>query len=283
MNASGPRKVSRSAGRGSACSSRASVSSMMLPSTCWPPPARRARSRSTPSSRRRTRRTSRGSSMRTFDTGTTAEASSRSTCTLRGTAMAVARSEGSATVRRPSGLSSRTTSPVSVTHAVVESPAKASVTRKAGTGRSPTRTTSRPPTSIVTGAFLIVAGSNIVHSWRAPAARPSLARRRARLSISAGGSASVRVSVRDVPPLVIVSESVRPFNVPLTETGPVPGSREKSNDRSSNARSTRAVVRMMAGVVAPRSDICRRPSSCSSNPSSVAMVWPTVKPIFSPR
>ena len=36
-------------------------------------------------------------------------------------------------------------------------------------------------------------------------------------------------------------------------------------------------------VSRPSSDICRRPSSCSSKPSSVAIVWLTVNPIFSPR
>ena len=57
--------------------------------------------------------------------------------------MATARSDDSATVSRPIGLSSRTTSPVSVTHDVVCRPPKERSTRKAGTGRSSTRTTSR--------------------------------------------------------------------------------------------------------------------------------------------
>ena len=65
-------------------------------------------------------------------------------------------------------------------------------TLKAGIGRPPATTTSRLPTSTTTGALLSVAGSNTISWWRAPAVRPPLARRRARLSISAGGSFSVR-------------------------------------------------------------------------------------------
>jgi hypothetical protein len=64
---------------------------------------------------------------------------------------------------------------------------------------------------------------------------------------------------------------------------PVPGSSENSNDCSAKVASTRAVVRIAAAVVAPSSDICSCPSSCSSNPASVRTVCRTVKPIFSPR
>ena len=56
--------------------------------------------------------------------GTTAAASSMSVCIWPGTASAVARSGVSLTTMRPSGLSSRTTSPVSVTHEVDVIPAK---------------------------------------------------------------------------------------------------------------------------------------------------------------
>ena len=213
--------------------------------------------------------------------GTTAAASRRSVCTRPGTAMIVARSAASRTVKMPSGLSSRTTSPVSVTHEVVRSPANTMSTRNAGKRVAPTRTTSRSPTSRTTGALLRVAGSNSIHSWRAPGTSPSLASLRPRLAASRGGSASVRVSVRVRPPVVSsrirrhgsavgqssvgvpseVPEAVRssasafepdavpakcpsngPSSRPVTETGPVPGSSENWNERRVNVSSTSTVV-----------------------------------------
>ena len=42
---------------------------------------------------------------------------------------------------------------------------------------------------------------------------------------------------------------------PATEIGPVPGSSENSNDRSTKASSTRAVVRIFAAAGAPSSVI----------------------------
>src|SRR5437870_8755066 len=54
-----------------------------------------------------------------------------------GTASVCARSADSRTVIKPSGLSSRTTSPVSVIHDVVRSPWYSISTRNAGIGRSP--------------------------------------------------------------------------------------------------------------------------------------------------
>ena len=77
--------------------------------------------------------------------------------------IARALSADSRTVMRPSGLSSRTTSPVSVTHDVVRRPANSMSTRNAGTGTPAPRTSSRRPTSTTTGEFLSVAGSNMVH------------------------------------------------------------------------------------------------------------------------
>ncbi len=199
------------------------------------------------------------------------------------TASCVACSCGSRTESRPSGLSSRITSPVSVIHDVVEMPANDSSARNAGVGRPPVITTSRRPMCTATGALVSVAGSNTMKRWVAPSVRPALARRRPRLSIRAGGSASVRTSVRVPAPLRISSVSLRPSSRPDMVSGPVPGSSEKSKERSVKAWSTLAVVLRMAGVVAPSSDICSRPSSCSSKPSSVGTTWPTVKPIFSPR
>ena len=172
---------------------------------------------------------------------------------------------------RPIGLSSRTISPVSVTHDVVVRLLNVMRTLNAGIGRRlPMVTTSRAPTSIFTGAFFIVAGSNTIHSFVAPAVKPSLASLRPTLNISAGDSASSRVSDRVPEVPVMSSNSFRPFSRPLIDIGPVPGSSEKLKDCSWNERSTRAVVLRIAAVVAPSNENCNRPSSCSSKPSSVA-------------
>ena len=61
--------------------------------------------------------------MRARMVGTTAAAANRSACTRLETASWTACSCGSRTDSSPSGLSSRITSPVSVTHDVVEMPA----------------------------------------------------------------------------------------------------------------------------------------------------------------
>ena len=58
----------------------------------------------------------------------------------------------------PSGLSSRTISPVSVIQAVVFNPLNSISTRNAGIGVLAARTISRSPTLTVTGAFRSVAG-----------------------------------------------------------------------------------------------------------------------------
>ena len=106
---------------------------------------------------------------------------------------------------RPIGLSSRTISPVSVIHAVVVMPLNVMSTLNAGIGRRvPAVTTSRAPIAMLTGAFFIVAGSNTAHCRVVPGVRPSAARRRPTLSISAGVSISWRVSVR-VPDLLLMS------------------------------------------------------------------------------
>ena len=215
-----------------------------------------------PATSSRTRRTSRGSAIGWVITGTTADAASMSVRTSPGTAFAMARSADSRTVISPSGLSSRTTSPVSVTQEVVRIPANSISTRKAGIGRLPIRISSRSPTSRTAGIFARVAGSKIIHSCRAPGVRPPLASRRPMLIGSTGGSSSSRTSVRVPPDVVIPSVSChRPESPtggstrPLTSTAPVPGSSENSNDWRTKSRSTRAVVRSLAAVCAPSSVI----------------------------
>ena len=142
-------------------------------------------------------------------------------------------------VMNPSGLSSRTISPVSVIQAVVFRPANSISTRDAGIGALAERTISRAPTFTVTGALRRVAGSNMLHRWLEPGASPSSASRRTRLSESIGRSARRRTSVRVRPPLVIEISRSRPRTVPPILIGPVPGSSANSNDCSSNARFTR--------------------------------------------
>ena len=114
-------------------------------------------------------------------------------------------------------------------------------------------------------------------------ARPSAASRRERFNERAGGSASSRLSVRLPEGVSTVRSSRRPSTVPFTATAPVPGSSEKAKDLSAKAWSTIAEVWMRAAVVAPSSAIWSWPSSWSSKPSLVGTVWPTMKPIFSPR
>ena len=81
----------------------------------------------------------------------------------------------------------------------------------------------------------------------------------------------------------MVRSSRRPSSVPEISMGPVPGSRENENERRVKLLSTRTTLLSWAAVGAPRSVICSRPSSRSSKPSSRGVVWPTEKPIFSPR
>ena len=220
---------------GSGFSVSASRTSTTLPLTVWPAPCTSGPERSTPSTRATSRSTAVGSSMRRTPagSGTTAAASSMSLWISPGTASAVARSGVSLMTRKPSGLSSRTTSPVSVTHDVEVMPAKRVRTLKAGTGRSATRTTSRASTSTTIVSLRRVAGSNTAVSTCLPEARPEAASWRERFSDRDGGSGSSRVSVR-VPPLGVltVSRRFRPSIVPEIWMGPVPGSIENWNDRA---------------------------------------------------
>ncbi len=184
-------------------------------------------------------------------------------CRSPGTARARARSRVSLTTMSPRPLSSRTTSPTSVTQDVDVMPANSMRSRNAGTGRPAALTTSRASTCTVMVELRMVAGSKTATVRCAPGFSPSAARRRERLSESAGGSSSSRVSVR-VPVFVFVVSSSRrpPFpSVPLTSTAPVPGSSENEKDRRAKALSTRASVRMRAAVEAPSSVIWIWPSS----------------------
>ena len=110
----------------------------------------------------------------------------------------------------PSGLSSRTTSPVSVTHDEVRSPANASSTRNAGIGRlvrlrplaadlttagANTFTISRLPIAIVTVSLRSVAGSNTTNCCCVPGLKPCAASRRGRFRLSTGTSSRSRSSV----------------------------------------------------------------------------------------
>ena len=79
-------------------------------------------------------------------------------------ASARALSAVSRTEINPSGLSSRSISPVSVIQEMVWRPENSISTRKAGIGIPPARTISRSPTFTVTGAFRNVAGSKTFHS-----------------------------------------------------------------------------------------------------------------------
>ena len=79
--------------------------------------------------------------------------------------------------------------------------------------------------------------------------------------------------------------SLDPGTGPITVKGSLdrPGERFRLTLAIDSGGGTRTVVRMVAAVSWPSRSICRRPSSCSSKPSSVRVVWLTVKPIFSPR
>ena len=188
--------------------------------------------------------------------GTTADALSRSWRMRPSIASARALSGGSRTVMNPSGLSSRTISPVSVIQAVVLRPANSISTRKAGIGAFAARTISRSPTVTVTGAFRKVAGSKTFHGGSIQASSPRSASRRTRFSASMGVRATgeLRSCVR--PSLVIERWRSRSRTSPAIVIGPVPGSSANSNDCSSNARFTRALVRSVVIVCAPSSAIC---------------------------
>ena len=145
-----------------------------------------------------------------------------SACTSPDTARDNARSRVSFTTMKPSGLSSRTTSPTSVIHDVEAMPPKLVRTLKAGTGRPAARTTSRCSTSTVMGALRSVAGSKTGTSrWR-PGRSPAAARRRDRLRLNAGGSVSSRVSLRVPDGVCTVMRKVVPVDLPADRDGPRP-------------------------------------------------------------
>ena len=177
---------------------------------------------------------SRGSSMRSRPMGTIAAASSMSACTWLGTAMARAFSADSRIVRSPSGLSSRTTSPVSVTHEVVRSPANSVSTRKRGNRRRPGSahqlpSCRRPRQSVRCAASRRRRSSSGAgrrsRDRRSPAGARYSATRPAARAVRALRSVSCRQCVT-------ASERRVPFTCPRISIGPVPGSSENSNDRS---------------------------------------------------
>ena len=135
---------------------------------------------------------------------------------------------------------------------------------KAGTGRFAARTTSRACTSMTMVSLRKVAGSNTVVSMCLPGASLSAASRREGFRESAGRSGSSRVSVRLPLGVLTVSCRRRPSTVPPISMGPVPGSMENWNDRTSKALSTCTAVCRRAAVVAPSSVIWMRPSSWMS-------------------
>ena len=180
-----------------------------------------------------------------------------SCCISPGTARASARSRVSLTTIRPIGLSSRTTSPTSVIHDVDVMPANSMRTRNAGTGRPAARTTSRASTSTVMDEFRSVAGSKTGTVEGGPGAEARRGQPAGevqgegrRLGQVAGLGPRARRGLRrelaDAGPVA---------QAPLTSTAPVPGSSENEKDRSANALSTRATVRMRAAVEAPSSVI----------------------------
>ena len=225
--------------------------------------------------------------MRTSGLGTTAAASSMSALHVARHAPARRRAPASrARPSRPSGLSSRTTSPVSVTQDVR---GDAGELRAHAEGRHrPAARRARPraaSTSITIGALRSVAGSKtrqlVVRARREPGGGQAARR----LSDSAGGSVSSRVSVR--VPAAVCDREVEPLarrRRRSTSIGAGAGI-ERELERAQRERAVDARRACAGGrrVVAPSSAICSRPSSCSSKPSSVGTVWLTVKPIFSPR
>ena len=262
MKGSGRRWAARPDGAGPGRRSRGSRTSIAPPVAACPAPWRSAGSRpERPSMRTARRATVVGSSMRRGVAGTRAAASSRSVRMAPGTARVRACSGVSRTTRRPIGLSSRTTSPTSVTQLRVVIPPRRPSTRKAGTGRPAARTTSRAWTSSVIGALRSVAGSNTETCSVWPAWSPRAASTRGRFRESAGGSASSRVSRRSPEVVRMTRSRRRPSIVPRTSVGPVPGSSEKEKARRLKDRSTVARLASRTDAVEPRRAIWSRPSS----------------------
>ena len=161
----------------------------------------------------------------------------------------------------PIGLSSLTTSPVSVTQLVIVTPASRPRTRNAGTGRPAACTTSRACTSMLIGELRSVAGSKTETTSFWPGSRPRAASVRGRFSDSAGGSARSRLSRRSPAELRIVRSRRLPSRAPSIVVGPVPGSSENEKRRSAKLRSTKARLVMRTAAVAPTSVIVSRASS----------------------
>ena len=220
--------------------------------------------------------------------GTTADALEQVDAASGSTPPAPARCSGvSRTVIRPSGLSSRTTSPVSVIHDVVRSPANCHVDPERGNRRRrAAATSSRLPTSTSTGAFLSVAGSKMVHWWRGARHQAAVGQPARQVQRSAPAARPARASSVRVPPAVVIVErrggGRRVGRAP--RSGPVPGSSENSNDSQREARDRRARSCGWSRRSSRRAatSAAGRPPAARSRRRS-ARVWLTVKPIFSPR
>jgi hypothetical protein len=120
-------------------------------------------------------------------------------------------------------------------------------------------TISRSCTRTFTGWFESVAGSNTISSCVAPALRPALASRRAMFSMSAGGAVSVRFGAFAAGAADGDREREAVHRARQRQRS---GARvEREVERAQQERLVHARGRADGGrVVAPRSDICRRPS-----------------------
>ena len=221
--------------------------------------------------------------------GTTAAASSRSTCIAARHRHALRACSGvSRTVIRPSGLSSRTTSPVSVIHDVVvqagEGHARPGTPESAPRRRrsrlracrrraSPARCAASPDRRSSTGAC-------------APGARPPLASRRARVQHQRRRLGQRRASSVRVPAAAADRRATRrrPSSRPVTRHRAGAGI-EREVERPQREASIDARGRLQdRGGRARRAatSAAGRPPAARSRRRS-ASIWLTVKPIFSPR
>ena len=205
--------------------------------------------------------------------GTTAAASSRSVCIWLGTAIA-----GRLLLRLAHGDQSRAGS-LRGRSRRCRSPTTWSAARRTPCRRGTPESDVAPPRdhlarrrpSRTTGALRSVAGSNtdpLVLGCRRLS--PSLASRRDEVERQRRRLFELHaLSVRVAPALVMSSVSLQAVE---TRRVIVHGARcrDRARSRTTAGRTScpRArVVRMIAAVVAPRSDIWSRPSSCSSKPS----------------
>ena len=194
----------------------------------------------------------------------------------------------SRTVIRPSGLSSRTTSPVSVTHDVVCRPANCHVDAERRHGRrsrcdraTHTRACRRRAT---TGALRSVAGSKIVHSWRAPALRPP----------PPGGAPGSATAPAARPARALRCACRSAWSTTSAQPRPVHRAANRRRRRCRDRARTRTTAARRRD---PRARWCGwRPASSRRGATSAAArppaarsrrrsatVWLTVNPIFSPR